>query len=191
MSTTAKSTNTQPRAIVAAKAKAKALAMQPKFVKPRIPEGWTGGVQILGIDPGEHTGLAYFENGRLIEMRECAPEYLAATLANVASMVALVVFEDSRKAQHVWTGAGSMAQRLKMARNVGEIDAWCRLIEATCALHGIPCIGLPPSEKAGHASGGKLSEETFRNFTGWAGARTNQHKRDAALIAWKFRSAKP
>lgn len=184
------SANTAPGARVAAKVKAKARAALPKVVKPRIPDGWTGGVRILGIDPGEHTGLAHFEDGRLIGMSECKPEHLPLTLRNLAPAVALVVFEDSRKAGQVWTGSGTMAQRLKMARNVGEIDAWCRLIEATCAMYSIPCMGVPPSDKAGNSTGAKLHAKAFEYFTGWK-EPSNQHKRDAALIAWKYRSAKP
>lgn len=187
-----RSSNTLPGARVVAKAQAKARARLVKMVKPRIPEGWTGGVRILGIDPGEHTGLAYFENGQLMSMRECKPEQLPVVLRDVATMVALVIFEDSRIAQHVWTSAGSMAQRLKMARNVGEIDGLCRIIEGTCRMYGIPCMGLPPSEKAGPSGHGtKLDAEAFAYFTGWQGGRTNQHERDAALIAWRYRSAKP
>ena len=75
-------------------------------------------------------------------------------------------------------------------RNVGEIDAWCVLIETLCASLGIACFGLAPSAKAGSAHGAKIDAATFSRLTGWAG-RSNQHQRDAAMIAWSFRRVRP
>lgn len=170
---------------------AKVAAQTRQQVKLRAYEDSTS-VRIVGIDPGEHMGLAFFCDGALTGMSESSPVELIDVLDGfLQSRVALVVFEDSRKQSSVWTAQGSMAQRQKMARNVGEIDAWCRLIEGRCDRLGIPCLGLAPSEKAGSATGKKLSEEAFRHFTGWKGERTNQHKRDAALVAWAFRGCRP
>lgn len=168
----------------------KAKAIRALSAKPRIPDGWAGGVRILGIDPGKHTGLAYFEDGQLISMRECKPHLLRDVLRNLAPMVALVVFEDSRAAKTVWTSEGTLAKRLKMARNVGEIDGLCNTIQETCADFAIPCAGLPPSSKAGSATGKKITAEQFQKFTGHT-EPSNEHKRDAALIAWNYRRLKP
>lgn len=180
------------RAPAAPKPSAKVLqALKRPAIKPRLPDGHLDNVvRIVGIDPGEHTGMAFFDDGALVRLSECKPEQLPVVLRNLAPMVALVVFEDSRLAKTVWTGEGSRAKRDKMARNVGEIDAWCRLIQATCELYGIPCMGLPPSAKAGNARGAKLNAAQFKAFTGWA-EPSNQHNRDAALIAWPYRKARP
>jgi hypothetical protein len=81
----------------------------------------------------------------------------------------------------VWTTAGSRAAALKIARNVGQIDAWCSLITAICADLGIPAHGISPTAK-----GAKLDAEAFALVTRWTG-RSNQHERDAAMVAWPYR----
>lgn len=95
-----------------------------------------------------------------------------------------VVFEDSRLQSHVWTSVPSKAAALKMARNIGQIDAWCTLITAVCADLGIAAHGISPAGK-----GGKLNAAEFERLTGWVG-RSNEHERDAAVVAWKYRGAK-
>lgn len=95
-----------------------------------------------------------------------------------------VIFEDSRLQSHTWTAAKSRAAAAKMARNVGQVDAWCNLIVAICAKHGIPAHGISPKGK-----GRKLNAEQFERATGWTSS-SNEHSRDAAMVAWPYRSAK-
>jgi len=137
---------------------------------------------ILGIDPGASTGLAFFRDGKLSALETIQPHTLPATLK--ALMPTRVVFEDSRLQSHVWTSVPSKAAALKMARNIGQIDAWCTLITAVCADLGIAAHGISPAGK-----GGKLNAAEFERLTGWAG-KSNNHERDAAVVAWRFRGAK-
>lgn len=155
---------------------------------PRValPAGHQGPVTVLGMDPGKHTGLAWFVDGQLYALEEIAPSQIMAMLQD--RRPSLVIFEDSRKGGS-WTARGSQAQRAKMNRNVGEIDGWCVLIETLCASLGIACFGIAPSAKAGRAHGAKIDAATFKRLTGWPG-RSNQHQRDAAMIAWSFRRAR-
>lgn len=185
-----RSSNTTPQERIAVKVQAKAKKAQVKVVKPVLPEGWVSSVRILGIDPGLHTGLAHFSDGELISLGECSPWELPLLLRDEAPMVALVIFEDSRMESKVFSASGSQQQREKIARNVGEIDGLCRIIEGTCRMYGIPCMGVPPSGKSGNTHGKKLDEQAFTYFTGW-NRRSNQHSRDAALIAWEYRGLKP
>ncbi|MFC4927835.1 hypothetical protein [Delftia deserti] len=152
-----------------------------------VPAGHQGPITVLGIDPGTHTGLAWFDDGALRALEEIAPEDMVFRL--LEEKPALVIFEDSRKGGS-WTARGSQAKRAKMDRNVGEVDAWCKQIEAACKRQGIACFGMAPSAKAGRAHGAKIDAATFNRLTGWAG-RSNQHQRDAAMIAWSFRRARP
>ncbi|NVM91100.1 hypothetical protein FHT32_004764 [Variovorax sp. SG517] len=138
-------------------------------------------VHILGIDPGASTGLAAFEGGALQFLRTVEPHTIEHMLRSY--MPARVVFEDSRLESKVWTTAGSRAAALKIARNVGQIDAWCSLITSVCADLGIPAHGISPTAK-----GAKLDAEAFALVTHWA-ARSNQHERDAAMVAWPYRRA--
>ncbi len=84
----------------------------------------------------------------------------------------------------MFTTVKSRPAALKMARNVGEIDAWCRLIVATCADLGIDAHGISPKQK-----GAKLDAAQFAAKTGWCG-KSNAHERDAAMCAWPYRGAK-
>ena len=97
---------------------------------------------------------------------------------------ARVVFEDSRLESYVWSQIKSRAAALKMARNVGEVDAWCKLIVAVCAKFDIPAHGISPTRK-----GAKVGAAEFERITGWTG-RSNEHERDGAMVAWPYRGAK-
>ena len=138
-------------------------------------------MRVIGIDPGQHTGVAEYLDGRLSALATIQPTRISAMLENVGAD--LVVYEDSRLQSHVWTRVKAPAAAAKMARNVGMVDAWCLLIETECARLGIKCIGMSPREK-----GAKLNAEQFRAVTGWAG-RSNEHERDGAMVAWRLRNA--
>lgn len=139
-------------------------------------------MNVLGIDPGASTGVAYYEAGQLVRLDTIAPWDIPTLLR--AYVPARVVFEDSRLQSHTWTQASSRAAAAKMARNVGEIDAWCKLIVGTCEWLQIAAHGISPAGK-----GAKIGAEEFARITGWAG-RSNQNERDGAMVAWKFRGAR-
>ena len=137
---------------------------------------------ILGIDPGSNTGVASYIGGKLKHLATIEPVEIAARIEAVRP--SRVVFEDSRLLSYTWTTIKSRPAALKMARNVGEVDAWCKLIVAVCAQLDIPAHGISPKGK-----GAKVGSEQFERITGWA-ARSNEHERDAAMVAWPFRSAR-
>ena len=136
---------------------------------------------IVGIDPGQQTGIAVFESGKLWKLDTIDPFEIVAYIT--AAKPARVIFEDSRLISHMFTTVKSRPAALKMARNVGEIDAWCKLIVATCGQLGIPAYGISPKNK-----GAKLDAAQFKAETGWA-EQSNQHNRDAAMVAWPYRKA--
>lgn len=137
---------------------------------------------LLGIDPGQNTGLAIFDGGRLAELRTITPVEIDRAITSI--MPGRVVFEDSRLQSAVWTTSTSKAAAAKMARNLGEIDAWCKLIVAVCAGLDIPAHSVSPLGK-----GAKINAERFEQVTGWTGA-SNEHTRDAAMVAYPYRNAK-
>lgn len=136
---------------------------------------------ILGIDPGVNTGIAVFKAGSLWKLETIEPHQIADYLTK--AMPSRVIFEDSRLTSFMFNQVKSRPAALKMARNVGEIDAWCRVITSVCADLAIPAHGISPAGK-----GAKLSAEAFTRATCWTGA-SNQHTRDAAMCAWKYRGA--
>lgn len=137
---------------------------------------------IIGIDPGASTGVAIFRGGKLECLMTWAPWEIPAELGIHGAD--RVIFEDSRLTSPVWSRSTSQPARIKIARNVGQVDAWCSLIVSVCGELGIPARGISPKAK-----GAKMDAATFALMTGWQG-KCNQHERDAAMVAWPYRGAK-
>jgi hypothetical protein len=138
-------------------------------------------VNLLGIDPGASTGLAAFSGGALEFLKTVEPHSIEHALRHY--MPARVIFEDSRLQTRTWNARkkSDFGAALATARSLGQVDAWCNLITSICADLGIPAHGISPSAK-----GAKLAAPAFALATGWAG-RSNQHERDAAMVAWPYR----
>lgn len=137
---------------------------------------------VLGIDPGTYTGMAIFHDGKLSKLR--TTDLLGAIAFIKAEPTKLVAIEDSTLLSHIFTAPGlSKAASMKVARNIGEVDMACKIIKQICGEQGIAYYSISPKEK-----GAKLDAKRFNELTGWA-ARCNQHERDAAMVAWRFRSA--
>jgi hypothetical protein len=136
---------------------------------------------ILGIDPGAQTGIAVFKAGALWKLETIEPHQIADYLTKAKP--ARVIFEDSRLTSFMFTQVKSRPAALKMARNVGEIDAWCRLITSVCGDLGIAAHGISPKAK-----GAKVGAQEFARLTGWL-AQSNEHTRDAAMVAFPYRRA--
>lgn len=140
---------------------------------------------ILGIDPGLSTGFALYHDGKLQVLTTVRPHELADVINDFGGTqgIARIIFEDSRLTSHVFTTVKSRPAALKMARNIGQIDAWSGLINSVCEKLKIPCHGISPKQK-----GKKLNAEEFLRVTGWE-YQSNQHERDAAMCAWPYRGA--
>lgn len=137
---------------------------------------------ILGIDPGADTGVAVFEDGALSRLITIEPMHIGRLLDG--HNPERVIFEDIRLQSHVWVKAKTRAAAVKIGRNIGEVDAWCKLIVAECSERGIPAHGISPKVK-----GAKIEkQDEFNRITGWTG-KSNQHERDAAMCALPYRGA--
>lgn len=134
---------------------------------------------IVGIDPGASTGFAVIGDGVLTNLLTISPWDIEIELSSAP--IDRVIFEDSRLQSHTWTRAATRAAAAKMARNVGQVDAWCSLIVGICGRLGIPAHGISPKAK-----GKKLNAEQFKSATGWT-EKSNQHERDAAMCAFPYR----
>jgi hypothetical protein len=138
-------------------------------------------MQVVGIDPGYNTGWALYQNGQLVWMETMQPIDLQSRI--LTSNADMFVFEDSRLQSNVWIPSKNKAVANNIARKVGQIDAWCLLIEETCKRYDIKYMRVSPKAK-----GGKMNAEDFNMLTGWSG-RSNQHERDAAMVAWQLRNS--
>jgi hypothetical protein len=136
---------------------------------------------LIGIDPGKNTGIAIYRDGELRQLHTLSPDMIESLLVRVHPD--LVVFEDSRKQSAVFSRGTNARATLKIARNVGEIDQLCRQIEEMCRRNGLESVGVSPLRK-----GAKVDSEQFAVVAGWT-QRSNQHERDAAMVAHPYRRA--
>lgn len=137
---------------------------------------------IIGIDPGKRTGIAIYLDGELLSLFTVNPMEIENVLIGWGWPT--VVFEDSRMQSPVFPRGTSPRVMLKIARNVGEIDHLCAEIEALCKRLEFDAVGVSPQRK-----GRKLNADQFKEITGWA-RRSNQHERDAAMVAYPYRRMK-
>jgi hypothetical protein len=138
----------------------------------------------MGIDPGAHTGIAVFKDGALTELDTIEPQWIEHRIRTV--LPSRVIFEDSRLQSYAWNARSkaSMGVALAAARSLGQVDAWCSLITAICGTLCIHAHGISPKQK-----GSKQDAQSFNSITRWSG-RSNQHERDAAMVAWPYRNAR-
>ena len=136
--------------------------------------------QVVGIDPGVNTGWALYTNGKLTWLDTMEPIDIQTRI--LTSHADLFVFEDSRLQSAVWVPSKNKAVANNIARKIGQVDALCSLIEETCNRYEIKFMRVSPKAK-----GGKMNAEDFNKLTGWE-SRSNQHERDAAMVAWQLRN---
>lgn len=131
---------------------------------------------VMCLDPGTNTGVAMYIGGKLSTLTTIDPSQIQNHIREFRPD--FVIYEDSRLQSNVWCAkvANNRASQLKIARNLGEIDAWCKLIASVCGWSKTPAHGISPQNK-----GKKLDAKKFYCATGWDG-RSNQHERDAAML---------
>jgi hypothetical protein len=138
-------------------------------------------MKVFGLDPGVEFGIAVYIDGRLTELR--TGDISEATHSHLDAD--LLVYEDARQQSTVFLGGSSklsVAQKLKIAQDVGGIKMQCAFIEFFRLRANMPLIGVSPRNK-----GKKLNAEQFKAITGWS-KPSNQHTRDAAIVAWPYRN---
>lgn len=129
-------------------------------------------------------GWATYKDGKLVELKTIEPFCFVDNLGLYANAPLFLAFEDSRLQSHVWLPSQSKGVAANIARKVGMVDAWCYMIERLCESYDVAYMRVSPKAK-----GEKLNAEDFKRITGWEG-RCNAHERDAAMVAWQFRSRK-
>lgn len=136
--------------------------------------------QVVGIDPGVNAGTALYTNGKLVLLQTIEPIDIQSFILTGHSD--LIVFEDSRLQSAVWVPSKNKAVANNIARKIGQVDALCSLIQDTCERYEIKYMRVSPKAK-----GSKMNAEDFNKLTGWT-TRSNQHERDAAMVAWQLRN---
>lgn len=137
---------------------------------------------VVGLDPGEHTGLAVYDESqrRLVVCTTTTFWGAVAVLVAAQRFDAAVVLEDPEGNRPTFAhGAASARQREKISQNVGMNKQHARLLAAACDLLGLPCLRLVPTK----GSQTKTRPEAFAALTGYAG-RTSSHARDAGMLCF-------
>ena len=139
-------------------------------------------MRVIGIDPGVNTGIAVYEDGSLVHLETIQPMDYPILFSSYGIEPLFICFEDSRLQSHVWIPSQSKGVAANISRKIGMVDGFCYMLEQFCFQHGIAFFKVSPKQK-----GIKIDAELFKKLTRWD-KRSNQHERDAAMIAWQFRS---
>lgn len=145
----------------------------------------------IGIDPGEHTGVAVWdaEAAKFIDIRTTALHkaltyvmdiYTTCTAEcaqNGLKCVFRVYFEDARLRKWFRPEQSQSEYRGRlMGAGAAKRDA--RIWEEFLDDNHIPFTAVKPA-----AGATKWNADTWRNVTGWQG-RTSEHARDASLLVY-------
>ena len=138
----------------------------------------------IGIDPDiSKSGVAFVVAGRIERLEALCFVELIETIAEYKKGCVDVVVKledvESNKAMFAREPMSSAA-KMKIAQNVGMVKAVARLIRESLDAKGIKVIMVKPLK--GTIKKAKKNASLFNSMTKWEG-RTNEDKRDAALIA--------
>lgn len=132
--------------------------------------------RVIGIDPGKNTGLAEYDGswcvfkttfwGAVDEVLFFAPEETA-------------VIVELPRSKHVWHGKGQNSKAMaRTGVNVGSVVREAELLAERFIAFGYTVVTVHPK--------GKTTASHVKALTGYEG-RTNQHTRDAIMLAWSYR----
>lgn len=139
----------------------------------------------VGIDCGEHTGLAVWDSTRKTFLRvETTQLHLAlATVleyhkASTVEEPLAIVFEDARKRKWFPREKNDSKYRGRLM-GAGSVKRDSKIWEEFCDYYGIPYQAVAPRKGMT-----KWDPDYFATVTGWKG-RTSEHARDAALLVFQ------
>lgn len=151
---------------------------KPVFVER---EAEKGEIQfVLGIDPGVSCGFAVYSrtSQKLIRVETLTFWEAIEEVRLFAADWVKVVIEVADAAPVFWQRKGAAANQhtlSKIARNVGQVTREAQLMVEGLRRYGYQVIEAKPL--------GKKNAEDFKRLTKWT-ERTNQHERDAGILAF-------
>lgn len=139
---------------------------------------------IIGIDPGNKTGISIFDNRELKEVKTLSPYGAVTFFQENFDKIKGAVIEYSKGQSFIFQSpelrgrSGAFGQ---MSRRIGQVDGLCELYIECLESKKIPVAKIKPISK-GH----KYSSEEFKSHFPKFKGRTNEHERDAVKIVYKF-----
>lgn len=139
---------------------------------------------LIGIDPDlTKSGVALVQNGKLTHLLALPfPQLLVFAQQHKN---AIFVVENVEHDKTTYRRANTnQRQHARIAQNVGQVKGVARVLIQCLESFGCQVVTIKPLTGAvkRHA---KTNANYFNKLTGWQG-RTNQDKRDAALIALSY-----
>lgn len=135
----------------------------------------------IGIDPGEHTGIAVWDSDEhaFIDITTCKL-HEAFTIVHTwaVSRPLKVVFEDARLRKWFKQETSTSEYRGKLM-GAGAAKRDSAIWEEFLTDYGIPFEARKPQP-----GGTKWNKEYWERVTGWT-KRTSEHARDAALLVFQ------
>lgn len=134
----------------------------------------------IGIDPGDHTGIAVWDTDskKFLDIKTTQLHKALAIVQswNVTDYVR-VIFEDARQRKYLPREKSVSEYRGKLM-GAGSVKRDCTIWEEFLTDNRIPYDAIPPQRGAT-----KWSQEQFQAVTGWKG-RTSDHARDASILVF-------
>lgn len=136
----------------------------------------------IGIDPGEHTGLAIWDT-----KNKCFAGIYTTTAASAILHVwdgyvgwnrdTVIVMEDARKRKWIPQEKNESEYRGRLM-GAGSVKRDCSIWEEFCKSYNFTIWKVPPRKGMT-----KWTADYFAKVTGWT-ARTSEHARDAAMLVF-------
>ncbi len=133
----------------------------------------------IGCDPGILSGIAICDDGKLIKLFDtdfwgCIDVFMEYPDAHF-----IIELPNSK---HIWhNGATSKRAIQRTGINVGSCIREAELLVNWLKRNDRNFITCHPK--------GKVTAVDFKQVTGWK-KKTNQHQRDAGMLAWTYRNAR-
>lgn len=140
---------------------------------------------LIGIDPGDHTGVAVWNTVereltavRTMQLHQ-ALKFVSEIIDDAEQTHTLVEvhFEDARQRRWLPMEKSASDYRGKLM-GAGSVKRDCTIWEEFLTDQGVPFHAIPPRKGAT-----KWAEDYFKRITGWKG-RTSNHARDAAALVY-------
>jgi hypothetical protein len=139
---------------------------------------------VIGIDPGNKTGIAIFKAKKLAEVKTLTPYQTVIFFQENYSKIKRAVIEYSKGQSHIFQSAKTRANSSAfgaIGRRIGQVDGLCQLYIECLESNKILVNKITPFSK-GH----KYSSAEFKSYFPEFKGRTNEHERDAIKIVYKF-----
>lgn len=138
---------------------------------------------IIGIDAGVKTGIAIFENRRLVDLKTLTPYQAICFFQENTGNITKAIIEYSKGQSYIFNQRAGMSKAVlgKLGRNIGQVDGLCDIFIECLEYNKIEVHKYTPLDK-----GSKWNKEEFQYFFPLWKNRTNQHERDAVKIVFKF-----